>query len=215
MRTAIAGVVVAVVVAAAGSGARGADSSADEAEVLKLDQRIADAVVRGDTTFVDSVTPPDFVMVHGDGWTNGGKPLLTDTEQSMLRRVTTKYYDVLDFDSVKAEMHGDVAITYGRYLAHTTSGDDPAGAGSRSGSSASTPGATGAGSTCRIEPCMGRLSAPIGSRSVASRAGGLVAAMVVLSGAAAAVAQTPRPGGASTPRHESVTPAEQAAKAPR
>ena len=64
-------------------------------------------------------------MVHGDGWTNGGKPLLTDTQQSMLRRVTTKYYDVLDFDSVKAEMHGDVAITYGHYLAHTTSGDDP------------------------------------------------------------------------------------------
>jgi len=77
MRTAIAGVVVAVVVAAAGSAARGADGSADEAEVLKLDQRIADGVVRGDT------------------------------------------------DSVKAEMHGDVAITYGRYLAHTTTGDDP------------------------------------------------------------------------------------------
>ena len=125
MRTAIAGVVVAAVVAAAGSAARGADGSADEAEVLQLDQRIADAVVRGDTAFVDSVTPPDFVMVHGDGWTNGGKPLLTDTEQSMLRRVTTNYYDVLDFDSVKAEMHGDVAITHGRYLAHTTTGDDP------------------------------------------------------------------------------------------
>jgi len=61
MRIAIAGVVVAVVVAAAGSAARGADGSADEAEVLKLDQRIADAVVRGDTAFVDSVTPPDFV----------------------------------------------------------------------------------------------------------------------------------------------------------
>ena len=48
---------------------------------------------------VDSVTPNDFVMVHGDGWTNGGKPLSTDTKQSMLRRVTTKYYDVIDFDS--------------------------------------------------------------------------------------------------------------------
>ena len=101
-------------------------ASADEAEVLKLDQRIADATVRGDTAYVDSVTPADFVMVHGDGWTNGGKPLLTDTKQSLLRRVTSKYYDVLDFDSVQAEMHGDIAITYGRYLAHTTGGDDPA-----------------------------------------------------------------------------------------
>ena len=100
-------------------------TSGDEVEVLELDQRIADATVRGDTAYVDSVTPADFVMVHGDGWTNGGKPLLTDTKQSLLRRVTSKYYDVLDFDSVRAEMHGDVAITYGRYLAHTTGGDDP------------------------------------------------------------------------------------------
>jgi hypothetical protein len=95
-----------------------AEQSADAAEVLGLDQKIGTAVVRGDTAYVDSVTPSDFVMVHGDGWTNGGKPLSTDTKQSMLRRVTTKYYDVIDFDSVKVEMHGDIAITYGRYLAH-------------------------------------------------------------------------------------------------
>jgi len=100
--------------------------SADEIEVLKLDQRIADAVVRGDTAYVDSVTAPDFVMVHGDGWTNGGKPLLTDTKASMLQRVTTKYYDVIDFDSVRAEMHGDIAITDGRYLAHVTGAPEPA-----------------------------------------------------------------------------------------
>jgi len=60
-------------------------------------------------------------MVHGDGWTNGGKPLLTDTRQSMLRRMETKYYKTLDFDSIKAEMHDDIAITYGRYLANTPS----------------------------------------------------------------------------------------------
>jgi hypothetical protein len=99
---------------------------AGEADVLKLDQRIADAVVRGDTAYVDSVTPADFVMVHGDGWTTGGKPLRTDTKQTMLQRVTSKYYDVIAFDSVKAEMHGDLAITYGRYVAHTDQGGDPA-----------------------------------------------------------------------------------------
>jgi hypothetical protein len=92
--------------------------SAVEAEVLRLDQKIADAVVHGDTAYV----PADFVMVHGDGWTNGGKPLATDTKETMLQRVTSKYYDVIDFDSVKAEMHGDIAITYGRYIAHTTGG---------------------------------------------------------------------------------------------
>ena len=98
------------------SGQRG--GAADVAEVLGLDQKIGTAVVRGDTAYVDSVTASDFVMVHGDGWTNGGKPLSTDTKQNMLQRVTSKYYDVIDFDSVKVEMHGDIAITYGRYLAH-------------------------------------------------------------------------------------------------
>jgi hypothetical protein len=103
----------------------GATSSGAQVEVLELDQRIADAVVRGDTTYVDGVTSADFVMVHGDGWTGGGAPLLTDGKESLLRRVTSKYYDVLDFDSVRAEMHGDIAITYGHYVAHTTGGSDP------------------------------------------------------------------------------------------
>jgi len=121
MRTLLSGVVIAVFVA----GGLALASSPDEAEVLALDQKIADAVVRGDTAYVYSVTPDDFVMVHGDGWTNGGKPLLTDSKASLLGRVTAKYYDVIAFDSVKAEMHGDIAITYGRYVAHTSGGDDP------------------------------------------------------------------------------------------
>ena len=102
-----------------------AGRSPDEREVLALDQRVADAVVRGDTPFVDNVTSADFVMVHGDGWTTGGQPLSTDAKQDMLGRVTSKHYDVIQFDTVKAEMHGDVAITYGRYIAHTARGNDP------------------------------------------------------------------------------------------
>ncbi len=94
-----------------------------DADVLALDQTIANAVVRGDTSYVAGVTSSDFVMVHGDGWTSGGQPLSVDTRDDMLGRVTSRYYDVLDFDSVKAEMHGDVAITYGRYIAHRTVGD--------------------------------------------------------------------------------------------
>jgi hypothetical protein len=121
MRTLLSGVVIAVFV----TGGLTLASSPDEVEVLALDQKIADAVVRGDTEYVYKVTPDDFVMVHGDGWTNGAKPLLTDSKASLLGRVTAKYYDVIAFDSVKAEMHGDVAITYGRYVAHTSGGDDP------------------------------------------------------------------------------------------
>ena len=91
---------------------------ADAAEVLGLDQKIGSAVVRGDTAFVDSVTPKDFVMVHGDGWTNGGKPLSTDTKESMLRRVTSRIPRRNRFRLGQVEMHGDITITYGRYLAH-------------------------------------------------------------------------------------------------
>ena len=94
-------------------------------EVLALDQRIADAVVRGDTAYVDRVTAADFVMVHGDAWTHGGQPLSVDGKESLLQRVASKYYDVLEFDSVQGELHRDVAITHGRYIAHTTGGNDP------------------------------------------------------------------------------------------
>jgi hypothetical protein len=36
----------------------------------------------------------------------------------LVARVFKSAGNVIDFDSVKAEMHGDIAITYGRYLAH-------------------------------------------------------------------------------------------------
>lgn len=121
-------VAVTALTAAALSPSGGSDrlwSTADEMEILALDQRVADAVVRGDTAYVRGVTSADFVMVHGDGWTTGGQPLSTDTQETMLQRVTAKHYDVLDFDSVKAELHGDVAITYGRYIAHVPKQADP------------------------------------------------------------------------------------------
>jgi hypothetical protein len=86
------------------------------AEVLALEQKIEDAVVRGDVAFVDSVTPRDFSFVHGDGWTTGGKPLMSDDKAAFLKRVADKEYLVHDLDSVKVELHGDVAITYGRYV---------------------------------------------------------------------------------------------------
>jgi uncharacterized protein DUF4440 len=93
----------------------------DEAVVLTLDQTVANAVVRGDTAYVDSVTVGDFVMVHGDGWTRGGTPTLVDDKNSFMKRIAGHTYAAHDFDSVRAEMHGDVAITYGRYLGNIPS----------------------------------------------------------------------------------------------
>ena len=100
--------------------------AADEAEILKIDQKFANFVTTGDTASATKGTPADFVMVHSDAWTRGQKPLLVDTQESMLKRVTNKNYDVLDFDHIQAEMHGDVAVTIGRYLAHTTGGGNDA-----------------------------------------------------------------------------------------
>ena len=84
--------------------------------MLALEPKIEDAVVRGDVAFVDSVLAPDFSFVHGDSWTLGGKPLASDDKAAFLKRVADKEYLVHDLDGVKAEVHGDIVITYGRYL---------------------------------------------------------------------------------------------------
>jgi hypothetical protein len=88
-----------------------------EAEVLAFERSMEAAVVRGDLSYVDSVSAPDLTFTHGDAWTTGGKPLLIDDRKTFLQRVQNKQYNVRDLDSVKVEMHGDIAITYGRYVA--------------------------------------------------------------------------------------------------
>jgi hypothetical protein len=90
--------------------------TAAAAEVLALEQKIEAAVVHGDVAFVDGVLAYDFRFVHGDGWTTGGKPLMEDDKAAFLKRVADKEYLVHDLDSVKAEVHGDIVITYGRYV---------------------------------------------------------------------------------------------------
>ena len=96
-------------------------------EVLALERQVEDAIVRGDVAFVDRVTPTDFRFVHGDAWTRGGQPFASDDKTAFLRRVAAREYLVHDLDNVKVEMHGDVAITYGRYVSlFVPSNRDPA-----------------------------------------------------------------------------------------
>lgn len=94
-----------------------AETAGAAAEVLAFEKAMEAAVVRGDVAFVERVSAPDLSFTHGDAWTTGGKPLGVDNRQSFLERVRNKHYNVRDLDSVKVEMHGDVAITYGRYVA--------------------------------------------------------------------------------------------------
>jgi hypothetical protein len=93
-----------------------AKESTSAAEVLALEKQIEDAVVRGDVAFVDSVLASDFSFVHGDAWTTGGKPLASDDKEAFLKRIADKEYLVHDLDDVKTEVHGDIVITYGRYV---------------------------------------------------------------------------------------------------
>ncbi len=87
-------------------------------EVLALERAIGAAMVRGDVAFVQNAIAPDFSMVHGDDWTHGDPPRLVDDRASFLKRTTDRIYAVIEYETQSAEMHGDVAITTGRYIAN-------------------------------------------------------------------------------------------------
>jgi len=97
-------------------------------EVMALERKMEAAVVRGDVAYVESVSSSDLSFTHGDGWTTGGKPRGVDDRTSFLKRVESKQYLVRDLDSVKVEMHGEIAITYGRYIAENRVPDPTVGA---------------------------------------------------------------------------------------
>jgi uncharacterized protein DUF4440 len=115
------------VLACAASGQPSKPSSPG-AEVLEFERKMEAAVVRGDVAYVDSVSASDLSFTHGDGWTTGGEPLSVDDRKGFLKRVENKTYLVRDLDSVKVEMHGDIAITYGRYIAENRVADPAKGA---------------------------------------------------------------------------------------
>ena len=74
------------------------------------------AAVTGDVAFLERALSSDFVMTHGDGWTTGGAPLKVDTKATWLAYVGRQPlpYVYRRLDSVRVELHGDVAITIGR-----------------------------------------------------------------------------------------------------
>lgn len=86
------------------------------AEVLAFEREVEAAVVRGDVAFVDAATAPTFTFTHGDGWTIGGAPLRVDTRAEWMATVARAPYASRVLDSVKTEVHGDIVITYGRYV---------------------------------------------------------------------------------------------------
>jgi hypothetical protein len=91
--------------------------SKEAAEILEFERKLGAAVPAGDQAFFDTHTADDFLMWHGDIWTRGGRSRLIDTKQAFSERVRNRQYLAWHFDSQQAEMHGDVAVTFGRYAA--------------------------------------------------------------------------------------------------
>jgi len=99
--------------------------SKEAVDLLEFERKLGAAVPAGDQAFFDANTSDDFLMWHGDIWTRGGRSVLIDTKQAFSDRVKRKQYLAWHFDSQRTEMHGDVAVTFGRYAA-TLTGSDPA-----------------------------------------------------------------------------------------
>jgi hypothetical protein len=87
-------------------------------EVLAVERDMEAAVVRGDTAFLERVLAPTFLFTHGDGWIDGGQPLKVDTKASWLEYVKRQPapYVYRELDHMQVELHGDIAITLGRYF---------------------------------------------------------------------------------------------------
>jgi len=102
----------------AGVPAPNAADAATIADVLAFEKEMEAAVVRGDVKFLDRALTPDFIFTHGDGWTNGGAPLKVDTKATWLAYVAKQPppYLYRELDHVQVELHGNVALTIGRYL---------------------------------------------------------------------------------------------------
>ena len=88
------------------------------ADVLALEKRIEEAVLRADVAFLDRVCADDFTYTHGDGWTTGDPILGVDTKAAWLASLDGRY-SLREVDSQQVEVHGDVAITMGRLRARS------------------------------------------------------------------------------------------------
>src|SRR5262245_4564386 len=101
-----------------GTPAPGSAESATIAEVIAFEKATEAAVVRGDTAYLERALAPTFLFTHGDGWVDGGKPLKVDTKASWIEYVKRRPlpYIYRELDHQQVELHGDVAITLGRYF---------------------------------------------------------------------------------------------------
>lgn len=92
--------------------------SPEAAEIITFQTAIEEALVKGDSAFLEKAVADDFSMVHGDIWIRGGTASRVDGKDDFLQYAATKHYAVRHDDHVRIEMHGDVAVAYGRYVGY-------------------------------------------------------------------------------------------------
>jgi len=87
-------------------------------EVIAFEKAMEAAVVRQDTAFLERALAPTFLFTHGDGWIDGGAPLKVDTKETWIEYVRRQPppYVYRELDHIQVELHGDIAITLGRYF---------------------------------------------------------------------------------------------------
>jgi hypothetical protein len=94
------------------------EDAAKIAEVIAFEKEMEAAVIRQDTAFLERALAPTLIFTHGDGWIDGGAPLKVDTKASWIEYVKKQPspYIYRELDHIQVELHGDIAITLGRYF---------------------------------------------------------------------------------------------------
>ena len=97
--------IVAVMILTATVSALGQES---ERELRQLEEKIADAVVRRDTAFVQRVWAEEFVYTGVRGEVKTKADILAELRAGDLQ------FEVLKFDDVRVRVYGDAAVVTGR-----------------------------------------------------------------------------------------------------
>jgi hypothetical protein len=92
--------------------------SSEADEIIAFQTAIEGALVKGDSAFLKKAIADDFTMVHGDIWIRGGPASHIDGKDDLLQYAATRHYTVREDDHVRIEMHGNVAIAYGRCVGY-------------------------------------------------------------------------------------------------
>ena len=124
-------------------------------EVLALERRIEEAVLRADVAFLDEVCADDFTYTHGDGWTTGDPSSASTGSRSGSTRwpaATPRGRSIRSRSRCTATSPSPWAG-----CAPRAAGPKRNVAASASGTSGSTPGRTARGGTSRTAPSRSRL----------------------------------------------------------